>query len=330
MKSKYLFIMPLVLGVILITINIRLTQNELIGNTIPSTEMTSVNNFNIMSYEEIKTPITKIKKINADYGNTELKNINEEHIQTRSVQRSESEAVVVQSMALVEEEINTVSLVGSVTMKDLRGVEVNTDEVQIDTETLMELYEEVSESPAWDVKEKIDIIELLWEFLVNQCDMGPMNAAALIGNIVAEGKFAEQQGTGLFLTDIEQARALLGCGKKGYGIAQWTYATRQRNLLEYYELAYELYPDDWDKVKVTAECSMLIEEVKAYKIFDDIKIDTSIEDATGRVCVNYEAYKGSDTQWIKQNGTYRLVAGQSSNGYQRMSYAKSVYEYFSN
>ena len=57
---------------------------------------------------------------------------------------------------------------------------------------------------------------------------------------------------------------------------------------------------------------MLIEEVKAYKIFDDIKVDTSIEDATGRVCVNYEAYKGSDSQWIKQNNTYRLVAVSSS------------------
>ena len=40
--------------------------------------------------------------------------------------------------------------------------------------------------------------------------MSPMNASALIGNIVAEGKFAEQQGTGLFLTNIEQARALVG------------------------------------------------------------------------------------------------------------------------
>ena len=75
---------------------------------------------------------------------------------------------------------------------------------------------------------------------------------------------------------------------------------------------------------------MIIEEVKAYKIFNDIKVDTSIEDATGRVCVNYEAYNGSDRQWKTQNNTYRLVAGKSSNGYQRMAYAKAVYEYFSN
>lgn len=330
MKSKYLFVMPLVLGVILITINIKVTQNELIGDITPSTELTSVNNSNIISYEEIKTPITKAKKINADYGKPELKNINKDYNPNSYGRRSESETIAVQSMALVEEEINAVNLIGSVTMMDLRGIEVNTDEVQIDTEALMELYEEVSESPAWDVKEKIDIIELLWEFLVNQCEMSPMNAAALIGNIVAEGKFAEQQGTGLFLNNIEQARTLLGCGKKGYGIVQWTYAPRQRALLEYYELAYELYPEDWDRVKVTAECSMLIEEIKAYKIFDDIKVDTSIEDATGRVCVNYEAYKGSNRQWTKQNNTYRLVAGKSSNGYQRLAYAKSVYEYFSN
>ena len=214
MKSKYLFVMPLVLGVILVTINIKVTQNELIGNITPSTKMTSVNNSNIISYEEIKTPITKTKKINADYGKLELKDISNEYIPIHYVQQKENENTVIQSMALVEEEINTVNLIGSVTMMDLRGIEVNTDEVQIDTETLMELYEEVSESPAWDVKEKIDIIELLWEFLVNQCEMSPMNAAALIGNIVAEGKFAEQQGTGLFLNSIEQEIGRASCRER--------------------------------------------------------------------------------------------------------------------
>ena len=138
MKSKYLFVMPLVLGVILITINIKVTQNELIGNITPSTELTSVNNSNIISYEEIKTPITKTKKINADYGKPELKDISKDYMPNRYVQQPESETIVVQSMALVEEDIKTINLIGSVTMMDLRGIEVNTDEVQIDTEALMD------------------------------------------------------------------------------------------------------------------------------------------------------------------------------------------------
>lgn len=330
MKSKYLLVMPLALGTLLLVINVKGITNSLLTSTIPSVESTT-----LVLEEQLMEAGMQAETINIDSIYSETRHINSmEYLHRNSqpiVEEVELKPMTVQTMSLVEEVDNSnIILVDSVAMVDLRGITVNTDEVQIDTDTLMELYGEVSDSPAWDVKEKIDIVEMLWEFLVNQNDVDPINASALIGNIIAEGKFAEQQGTGLFLTSIGQARTLLGRGREGYGIVQWTHSSRQKVLLQYYELANDIYPDDWDRAKVTAECAMLIEEVKAYKIFEDIKVGTSIEDATGRVCLNYEAYRNCEKQWKKQNGNYKLVSGKGTNGYERLSYAKSVYEYFMN
>ena len=144
----------------LITINIKVTQNELIDNITPSTELTSVNNPNIISYEEIKTPITKTKKINADYSKPELKNISKDYNLNRCAQQSESNTIDVQSMALVEEEVNTVNLI-VVLLWWLRGIEVTL--MKYNWHRNLWNFMKVSESPAWDVKEII-LIELLWEF----------------------------------------------------------------------------------------------------------------------------------------------------------------------
>ena len=168
---------------------------------------------------------------------------------------------------------------------------------------------------------------MLWNFLVEQQGIPETNAAGLLGNIYEEGEFAEQQGTDLYISNIEQARTLLGSGKVGYGCAQWTYSARQNSLLEYYELAYKLYPDDWDKVRIIAECCMLLEECKAYGVFNDIYSPTSIEDATGRVAMKYETYSGCESQWSKINGSYK-VATQSGTGYKRLCYAYDIYKYF--
>ena len=222
---------------------------------------------------------------------------------------------------------NPMVSIDGVSMKTSSGVHIVTDTISVDADTLLELFYTNDNSPMWDDENKINTLRVLWNFLVEQQGIPETNAAGLLGNIYEEGEFAEQQGTDLYISNIEQARTLLGSGKVGYGCAQWTYSARQNSLLEYYELAYKLYPDDWDKVRIIAECCMLLEECKAYGVFNDIYSPTSIEDATGRVAMKYETYSGCESQWSKINGSYK-VATQSGTGYKRLCYAYDIYKYF--
>lgn len=222
---------------------------------------------------------------------------------------------------------NPMVSIDGISMETNRGVHIITDTISVDADTLLELFYTNDNSPMWDDENKINTLRVLWNFLVEQQGIPETNAAGLLGNIYEEGEFAEQQGTDLYISNIEQARTLLGSGKVGYGCAQWTYSARQNSLLEYYELAYKLYPDDWDKVCIIAECCMLLEECKAYGVFNDIYSPTSIEDATGRVAMKYETYSGCESQWSKINGSYK-VATQSGTGYKRLCYAYDIYKYF--
>lgn len=222
---------------------------------------------------------------------------------------------------------NPMVSIDGISMKTNSGIHIVTDTISVDADTLLELFYTNDNSPMWDDENKINTLRVLWNFLVEQQGIPETNAAGLLGNIYEEGEFAEQQGTDLYISNIEQARTLLGSGKVGYGCAQWTYSARQNSLLEYYELAYKLYPDDWDKVRIIAECCMLLEECKAYGVFNDIYSPTSIEDATGRVAMKYETYSGCESQWSKINGSYK-VATQSGTGYKRLCYAYDIYKYF--
>lgn len=222
---------------------------------------------------------------------------------------------------------NPMVSIDGISMTTNSGVHIVTDTIFVDADTLLELFYTNDNSPIWDDENKINTLRVLWNFLVEQQGIPETNAAGLLGNIYEEGEFAEQQGTDLYISNIEQARTLLGSGKVGYGCAQWTYSARQNSLLEYYELAYKLYPDDWDKVRIIAECCMLLEECKAYGVFNDIYSPTSIEDATGRVAMKYETYSGCESQWSKINGSYK-VATQSGTGYKRLCYAYDIYKYF--
>lgn len=222
---------------------------------------------------------------------------------------------------------NPMVSIDGISMKTNSGVHIVTDTISVDADTLLELFYTNDNSPMWDDENKINTLRVLWNFLVEQQGIPETNAAGLLGNIYEEGEFAEQQGTDLYISNIEQARTLLGSGKVGYGCAQWTYSARQNSLLEYYELAYKLYPDDWDKVRIIAECCMLLEECKAYGVFNDIYSPTSIEDATGRVAMKYETYSGCENQWVKANGSYKVTT-QSGTGYKRLCYAYDIYKYF--
>ncbi len=219
-----------------------------------------------------------------------------------------------------------VVMVDSVTMQCGSGP-VEVEPVTVNVTDLVTTYNNEEEYPEWDYKKKIQLINTLWEFLVNQQHVEEHNAAAIIGVVCFEGNFGEHQGDYAYLTSIEDVRGYLGNGGSGYGIAQWTYHTRQDNLESYYELACELYPDDFETASIIAECCMLLRELEVYNIFDDFSNHTTIEDTVGRLSCQYERYSNHESQWSQTNGVYRLVSTEGS-GSARLAYANHIYEHF--
>lgn len=215
--------------------------------------------------------------------------------------------------------------VGSVSLR-ISGHSVNTEPVSVNADSIMESYRMEYPEYDWDSKGKIRIIEALWEFLVNQNGVDEIIASAIIGTTMYEGEFGQQQGTYNKLQNIQSARSLLGSGECGYGVVQWTYKTRQKGLLQYYELTNELFPDDWETACVIAECCMLLRELEAYGVFDDLYSHTTIEDAVGRMCLTYEIYDGASEQWSSAGG-FHLIAHEGS-GYKRLEYSQNIYDYF--
>ena len=215
----------------------------------------------------------------------------------------------------------------SISIENPHGAMVDTDTVTINVDKLMEEYNSSEENPTWDNKDRMETLRVLWNFLVEQQGLPATNVAGILGNIYEEGEFSEQQSTGFYLTSIDDARLYLGTGLEGFGCAQWTYCGRQEALLKYYELAYNLYPDNWSATKIIAECAMLLEECKAFSVFDDIYVPVDIEDATGRFATRYEAYGGCLTQWACWDNYYHLISDEGT-GAERLRYAKLIYYYF--
>jgi hypothetical protein len=232
----------------------------------------------------------------------------------------------IQQEDLEEEPVDEIIIVGSVNMKANSGY-VSVDPIEVNVDDLVEVYTGSYEIPEWDYKKKIGLISTVWEFLVNQQNVEPHNAACIIGVLSFEGNFGEHQGDYEVISSIEDARDKLGSGGSGYGIVQWTYCTRQKALLNYYELANELYPDDFETASVIAECCMLLRELETYQIFDDFDSYTTFEDTVGRLCCCYEQYNGCTNQWSCADGVYTLIS-QEGSGYARLDYAKKIYEHF--
>lgn len=210
-----------------------------------------------------------------------------------------------------------------------RGIEVLTSEVEINMTTLH--IDEAFESPTWDTKGKIKDVEIIWDFLVNQQSVHPNIASGIIGCLYHEGTFGEQQGSKNFIDSIDEARLLLNknANSTGFGIAQWTYSNRRELLLKYYEEAYLIYPDDSYRASIVAELCCLIEELKGYNIFEDLSSVHSVEDATGRFAKLYECYFGSEDDWMKCNGSYK-IACKDKSATMRLQTAYNVYNYFMN
>lgn len=261
-----------------------------------------------------------------------------EKLDTPTVYSTTSRSTTIMELAY-EGLSEDVALVGSSTSYDVittstaDAIQAGSSECAIvesiigDIDVLASKYVNTTEYPEWDTYQKFPVVDVMWEFLVNQQGVPAENAAGILGSIYYEGRFGQQQKTDLCIANIEQARILLGAGQRGYGICQWTSAERQDDLLSFYEAANTYFSDDWTKVKIAAECLMLLQEIQDYDVFVDLYTPTTIEDATGRVARLYEGYNNSWNEWSVYDSKYYCV-DTDSNGGCRYKMAQTIYDYY--
>lgn len=244
-----------------------------------------------------------------------------EHSNEPVVQKQET---VIVAKPMYRENIITVP---SATLR-IGNKHIATSPITVNIDRLMKVYYSSAEVKLdWDYKNKPEVWMTIWEFLVNQQGVDPVYAAAICGNVAHEGWFGMEQGTYDIFQNMEDVRSCLGRGRTGYGIVQWTYHTRQENLLAYYELVNQ-FGLDWDTTMIIAECCCLLEEIKAYAYFSDLgNANTCLEDATGTIAVNYENYRNCTQQWGRGPYGYELIQG-NSNGAKRLNYAWKIYYHF--
>lgn len=170
----------------------------------------------------------------------------------------------------------------------------------------------------WDTKNRIKDIYILKELLVDQLNVSPSKAAAIIGNICCEDSFAGLTNSKASLSDINEAKSKLGNGSRGYGIVQWTASYRQKSLEEYYTAIHSDL--SWELTSVIAETAYLYNELYVSGVIGDLSEEGDLEDLTGKLGCEYEAYAKSSSEWYKQNGQYKTT------GSLRYTYAQHVYD----
>lgn len=213
-------------------------------------------------------------------------------------------------------------------------------EIEIDVDELMSCYDSKNGELINDIKTTVNT---LIDFLVIQMDVNPTIAAAILGNISVEGNFGQQQKTYALAQNYEDYIAWLDEDMKiGYGIAQWTYHKRQLALKDrLIEMHDYMINEGYDKYEVEqgslfatlvvlTECTFLYDEIQSFELFKNFQTKYSIENATGRIALEYECYKNAETQWKIKNNTYTLISGKGTGGYNRLQNAYIIYDHLLN
>lgn len=207
--------------------------------------------------------------------------------------------------------INTAPVIETGDIKDGEYITIDLDKLMVYVDAEYDDFE-------WDSRKRIKDIYILKELLVNQLGVAPTKAAAIIGNICCEDSFAGLTNSAGNLSNISEANSKLGNGNRGYGVVQWTASYRQKSLKEYYAAIHSDL--SWELTSVIAETAYLYNELYVSGTVGDLSEDGDLEDLTGKLGCEYEAYANSSKEWYKQNGQYRTT------GSLRYTYAKHVYE----
>lgn len=205
------------------------------------------------------------------------------------------------------------------TAPELHSGEVKEGEyITFNLDDLMVYVDAEYDNFEWDTRNRIKDIYILKELLVNQLHVSPTKAAAIIGNICCEDSFAGLTNSKASLSSLSEAKSKLGNGSRGYGIVQWTASYRQKSLEEYYTAIHSDL--SWELTSVIAETAYLYNELYVSGVIGDLSEDGDLEDLTGKLGCEYEAYAKSSQEWYKQNGQYKTT------GSSRYTYAKHVYD----
>lgn len=202
----------------------------------------------------------------------------------------------------------------------------------VDVDRLTNLYKSESEFN--------NLVVTCVDFLYYQMGVEKEITAGIVGNVCCEGLFGQQQKTCLIADNYDTYVEWLDRDDdKGYGIAQWTSEERQQNLKQRLNEVVDFfvntvglteesvkYGENFTACIITTELSFLYDEIQSYRVFTSYDAEYTVEDATGRMAVIYEAYKHSNRQWQKYNGEYRLAL-QNSHGAERLDWANYTYEY---
>lgn len=159
---------------------------------------------------------------------------------------------------------------------------------------------------------------IIWNFLKNQ-GLTDCGVAGLMGNLYAESllnpmNLETAYETKLGFTDSTYTKAVDDGSYKnftkdsaGYGLAQWTYGPRKRNLLDYAKSIGASIGD------LNMQLNFLVKELTSpeyISLWNSLKIARSIYDATVEVMVKYE--KPANVSSSAKNSRY--------------NYAKAIYD----
>lgn len=152
--------------------------------------------------------------------------------------------------------------------------------------------------------------QTIWNFLKKQ-GLTDCGVAGLMGNLYAESllnpmNLETAYETKLGFTDSTYTKAVDNGSYKnftkdsaGYGLAQWTYGPRKRNLLDYAKSIGASIGD------LNMQLNFLVKELTSpeyVSLWNSLKIARSIYDATVEVMVKYE--KPANVSSSAKNGRY--------------------------
>lgn len=192
---------------------------------------------------------------------------------------------------------------------------------KVNVAELMDAYYYADASSVLGYKEAL----VLLKFLVEDMGVHKNIACAIIGNCSREGRFGEEQDTGIYINSLDEARALLTADTEGigYGIVQWTTPGRRELLLKYYEEACYHLPV-FEEAQIVAELMCLYEELQTYELFTNYDQVLSIEDACGRIALKYEAYKDSNKDWSMNSAGVCSLERTNCSGAKRLAFAYRI------
>ena len=203
-----------------------------------------------------------------------------------------------------------------------QGQTVNIDGVVFDLSKIEELSNAHLDSQPWDIHGRINDVPLLRYIFIDIFGYSEIFTDGLIGNIMCEDSFMATTNSSKHADNLQQALSKLS-SSGSYGICQWLSPDRKKGLSNMYNHVSKSV-SDFKYISIIAETMWVRAEVTDRSIkTSDYK---SVEDATGAVGINIEAYGASESDWYYSDGAYHM----KGNGNSRYRYAQGIYDLYNN